>query len=186
MEFDGYLERMGTDTVGRYDVTPLLTAAMPPFARGTCGPSLFGDSETFAELRADLTAGVDFDDVTHVVGIDALGFVLGGAIAAERGVGFVPVRKGGKLPYADGQLYRREFTDYSDESKTLELHPDRLGAGDRVLVVDEWVETGAQMCAATELVEEAGASVLAVTSISVPENEGTAPLFERYEVHSIE
>lgn len=169
MEFDTYLERMGTDTVGRYDVTPL-----------------FADSETFADLRADLTAAIEFDDITHVVGIDALGFVLGGAIATEREVGFVPVRKGGKLPYPDAELLQREFTDYSDESKTLELHPDRLGEGDRVLVVDEWVETGAQMRATTALVEEAGANVAAVTAICVPENEGTAPLFDRYEVHSIE
>lgn len=169
MEFDAYLDRMGTDTVGRYDVTPL-----------------FADSETFAALRADLTAGVECEALTHVVGIDALGFVLGGAIAAEREVGLVPVRKGGKLPYPNEELLRRAFTDYSDEPKTLELHPDRLGEGDRVLVVDEWVETGAQMRATTELVEEAGASVAAVTAISVPENEGTAPLFERYTVHSIE
>lgn len=169
MEYDAYLERMGTDTVGRYDVTPL-----------------FEDRETFAELRADLTAGIGFEAITHVVGIDALGFVLGGAIATERDVGFVPVRKGGKLPYAEEDLRRREFTDYSDQSKTLELHPDRLGAGDRVLVVDEWVETGAQMRAATALVAEAGADVAAVASISVPKNDGTEPLFERYEVHSIE
>ena len=169
MQYDAYHERMGTDTVGRYDVTPL-----------------FEDPETFAELRVDLTAGVDFEAITHVVGIDALGFVLGGAVATEQAVGFVPVRKGGKLPYPDAELLRREFTDYSDESKALELHPDRLGEGDRVLVVDEWVETGAQMRAATALVEEAGASVAAVTAISIPENEGTAPLFERYDVHSIE
>lgn len=168
MDYDAYHDRMGTDTTGRYDVTPL-----------------FGDHETFAELRADLTADVDFGEVTHVVGIDALGFVLGGAIATEREVGFIPVRKGGKLPYPEADLLRREVTDYSGASKVLELHPDRLGESDSVLVVDEWVETGAQMRAATELVETAGATVAAVASICVPENEGTVSLFERYEVHAI-
>lgn len=168
MDYDAYHDRMGTDTVGRYDVTPL-----------------FADRETFAELRADLTADVAFEDVTHIVGIDALGFVLGGAIATERDVGFVPVRKGGKLPYPEAELLRRAVTDYSGTSKVLELHPDRLGEDDSVLVVDEWVETGAQMQAATGLVEAAGATVAAIAAIRVPENEGTAPLFERYEVHAI-
>jgi adenine phosphoribosyltransferase len=120
MKHDAYHARRGTDTVGRYDVA-----------------LLFGDRETFAELRANLVADAAFDDITHVVGIDALGFVLGGAVAAERDVGFVPVRKGGKLPYEVEELLRVEFTDDSETSKALELHPDRLGAGDRVLVVDE-------------------------------------------------
>ena len=166
MDHEAYLERMGTDTVGRYDATPL-----------------FADPEAFAELRADLLAGVP-DGTTTVAGIDALGFVLGGALAADLGVGFVAVRKGGKLPYPREELLRRELTDYSGERKALELHPDALDGTDRVLLVDEWVETGAQMRAAAELVEAAGASVAGIAAIRVPENEGTEPLFERYDVRS--
>ena len=167
MDYEDYLDRMGTDTVGRYDATPL-----------------FADPETFAELRADLLARVP-NTPTAVVGIDALGFVLGGALATELGVGFVAVRKGGKLPYPPEELLRRAFTDYSGEAKALELHPDALSPGDRVLLVDEWVETGAQMRAAATLVEAAGATVAGVLAIRVPENEGTESLFERYDVRSI-
>lgn len=129
MNYEAYLERMGTDTVGRYDVTPL-----------------FAEPETFAELRADLLAGgTGTPEPTTVAGIDAIGFVLGGALATELGVGFVPIRKGGKLPYPREVLLRRELADYSGEAKALELHPDALDEDDRVLLVDDWVETGAQM-----------------------------------------
>jgi adenine phosphoribosyltransferase len=152
---------------GRYDATPL-----------------FADPETFAELRADLLARVP-NTPTAVAGIDALGFVLGSALATELGVGFVAVRKGGKLPYPPEELLRRAFTDYSGEAKALELHPDALSPDDRVLLVDEWVETGAQMRAAAALVEAAGATVAGVLAIRVPESEGTEPLFERYDVRSI-
>lgn len=168
VNYEEYLELMGTETTGRYDVTPL-----------------FADPEIFATLRADLLAGVSGEE-TAVVGIDALGFVLGGALATDLGIGFAPIRKGGKLPYPDDELLSRAVTDYTDTSKVLELHPNSLGADDRVLIVDDWVETGAQMRAATDLVEAAGASVKTVTAICVPRNEGTNPLFEQYEVHSIE
>ena len=167
MEYDSYLTRMGTDTTGRYDVTPL-----------------FADAAVFSELRADLLAEVDVD-VTAVVGIDALGFVLGGALAADLDVGFVPVRKGGKLPYAENEVVRRSFTDYSDGEKTLELLPASLAADDHVLVVDDWIETGAQMRTATELVEATGASVAAITVINAHHDANTKGLFDRYDVHQL-
>jgi adenine phosphoribosyltransferase len=167
VNFEDYLDRMGTDTVGRYDVTPL-----------------FGDQDTFATLRADLLAGVEAEPTT-VVGVDALGFVLGGALATDLGVGFVPVRKGGKLPYPDDDLLRREVTDYSGRAKSLEVHPDALSGGDRALLVDDWIETGAQMLAAADLVEAAGASVAAVAVVGALRNDATNPLFERYDVHAL-
>ena len=168
VNYEEYFERMGTETTGRFDVTPL-----------------FADSETFEALRADLLAGVS-GEPTVVVGIDALGFVFGSALATDLGVGFAPVRKGGKLPYPDDELLAREVTDYTGSSKVLELRPDLLGGDDRVLIVDDWIETGAQMRAAVDLVEAAEATVETVAAICVPRNEGTEPLFEQYEVHSIE
>lgn len=167
MEYEAYFDRMGTDTTGRYDVTPL-----------------FADAGTFAELRADLLERVPGDPTT-VAGIDALGFVIGSALVTELETGFVAIRKGGKLPYPPDELLRREFTDYSEESKALELHPDAVGEDDRVLLVDEWVETGAQMRAAAGLVEAAGADVAGVLVIRAHRNEGTEPLFDRYDVRSL-
>lgn len=169
LDRDDYFDRMGTETTGRFDVTPL-----------------FGNPETFAGLRADLAAGIPEDvDPAAVVGPDALGFVLGSALAVDLGVGFVPVRKGGKLPYTDAELHRRTVTDYSGEEKTLELRRGALGDGDSVVLVDDWVETGAQMLATADLVEAAGASVAAVLAIGVDHTEETAPLYDRYPVHGV-
>lgn len=164
MEYDEYFELIGTDTTGRYDVTPLFT-----------------DPAVFEELRHDLVAGVS-GEPTLVCGIEALGFILGSGVAVDLGVGFVPVRKGGKLPYTDDKLLRREFTDYSGNSKALELRSDAVAETDRVLLIDDWIETGAQMQAASELVEQAGATVHAITVITAGQNDQTEFLFDEYDV----
>lgn len=168
MEYADYEEHVGTDTTGRYDVTPL-----------------FADPGLFSGLVADLLEPVDLDGVTHVAGIEALGFAVGGYAAARADLGFAPVRKGDKLPYPDDQLLRRTVTDYSGGEKTLELNPEVLGDGDRVLLVDDWVETGAQTQAAIDLVEATGARVEAVSVLFAHGTDATAPLFEDYDVHAI-
>lgn len=167
MEYDEYFQLIGTNTTGRYDVTPLFT-----------------DSAIFEELRHDLVGGVS-GAPTVVCGLEALGFILGSAVAVDLEIGFVPVRKGGKLPYTDDKLLRREFTDYSNTSKTLELRTDAVAQTDRVLLIDDWIETGAQMQAATELVEQAGATVHAITAITADRNDQTEFLFDAYDVYSL-
>lgn len=167
MEYQWYHDRMGTETTGRYDVTPLFT-----------------DPDTFEQLRADLLAEYDRTP-TCVAGIDALGFVLGSAMAVDLGVGFVPVRKGGKLPYPAERLHKQTLTDYTGESKTLELDSHALTDGDSVLLVDEWVETGAQIKAAVALIERAGGDVDGIVSLCVPEHDDTAVLFEHYDVYRL-
>lgn len=93
--------------------------------------------------------------ITMVAGIEARGFILGGAIAHGLGAGFVPVRKRGKLPAATiGQDYDLEYgTD------RVEIHTDALSAGDRVLVVDDLIATGGTALAAIVLVHAVGATV---------------------------
>lgn len=167
MDYDEYFELIGTETTGRYDVTPLFT-----------------DPAIFEELREDLVSGVS-GNPTLVCGIEALGFILGSAVATDLGVGFAPLRKGGKLPYPDEQLIRREFTDYTNTTKTLELRKDAVSETDRVLLIDDWIETGAQMEAATELVDQAGATVHAITVITAGRTDETEFLFEEYELHRL-
>jgi adenine phosphoribosyltransferase len=168
MEYAYYRERINEDAIGKYDVTPV-----------------FADGAALSNLVADLLAPVDVGECTHVAGIEALGFVLGGAAAAQSGLGFVPVRKTGNLPLPDNEIRRRTVTDYSGTEKTLELSTHLLGPGERVLLVDDWVETGAQMRAAASLVEDSGASVAAVSVLRAERNEESAALFDRYAVHSI-
>ena len=161
-----YLKLIDTDTLGpRCDVTPLLA-----------------NPEAFSALIADLTQPFDKLDFNYVAGIDALGFILGTAVAMQLKKGFVPIRKGGKLPVP---VQSRQFTDYTGYQKTLELRTDILEPGNRVLLVDEWVETGAQMTSAIALLEGQGAEVFGIATINIDQNPATQTLIEKYNCHTI-
>ena len=95
-------------------------------------------------------------DVTHVVGIEARGFILGGAIAANLGAGFVPARKPGKLPW---ERVAEEY-DLEYGKDALECHRDGLPAPARVLIVDDVLATGGTARAAGQLVRALGADVV--------------------------
>jgi len=143
-----YLDLIDRSTTGnRCDVTPL-----------------FADPVTFGEALDDLVGligGLTFD---VVVAVDALGFILGTGIALRTGKGLVAARKGGKLPAACDAV---SFVDYTGQTKTLELRPDALRQGARALIVDEWVETGAQVRAVLTLIERRGASVAGIAAINI-------------------
>lgn len=156
-----YLRLIDTHTPGpRCDVTPL-----------------FANPEVFAELVADLCRPFEAADIDYVAGIDALGFILGTAIAVRLHKGFIPLRKGGKLPVAVTSV---EFVDYSGQAKALELRRGSIPAGARVLLVDEWLETGAQVQAAVELIEGAGGVVAGIAAINMDDNPGVRELQARY------
>jgi adenine phosphoribosyltransferase len=161
-----YLRLIDTETGGpRYDVSPL-----------------FADPAAFDALLADLAAPFVSEPPQLVVGIDALGFVLGTGLALRFSCGFVPVRKGGKLP---GRADRRTCIDYSGHEKTLELRAGAIPPGARVLLVDEWIETGAQMAAAVELIEGQGGKIIGLAAIQIDDVERTRQFRARYRCHSV-
>jgi adenine phosphoribosyltransferase len=96
--------------------------------------------------------------VTHIVGVEARGFILGASLAAHMHLGFVPIRKSGKLPRA---TFRAEYElEYGADS--IEIHQDSLSKNDRVLIVDDVLATGGTACAAIELIQECGADVMGI------------------------
>jgi len=156
-----YLRLIDTQTPGpRCDVTPL-----------------FADPRAFAALVTDLCSPFQSTAIDYVAGIDALGFILGTAMALHLNKGFIPIRKGGKLPV---DVTAVEFVDYSGQPKTLELRQGSIQSGDRVLLVDEWIETGAQVGAAVDLIEGAGAVVAGIAAINMDDNPGVRRLREKY------
>jgi adenine phosphoribosyltransferase len=108
-----------------------------------------------------------------VAGIDARGFILGAVIAYELNVGFVPVRKKGKLPF---ETLAEDYTlEYGNA--TVEVHADACKPGDRLLLVDDLIATGGTMLAAAKLLQRLGASVVETAAIiDLPELGGSALL----------
>ncbi|MET0249844.1 MAG: adenine phosphoribosyltransferase [Sphingobium sp.] len=135
--------------------------------------TLLADGPGLAELLERMAAVGRPLDVDIVVGIEARGFILGAALALSLGVGFVPVRKAGKLPG------RTVGIDYALEYGTdrLEMHEGQVKAGARVLVVDDLIATGGTALAAAQLLREQGATVLmALFAIDLPTRGGMAAL----------
>ena len=131
------------------------------------------DPLLFHGIVSALAARVATLEITEVVGIEARGFILGGALAATLRRGFVPVRKPGKLPRkAHREAYGLEYGN-----DALELHVDALVRNARVLVVDDLLATGGTALAGAELLRRAGALVdRALFVIDLPELGGGAKL----------
>ena len=108
-----------------------------------------------------------------VAGLDARGFIIGSVLAYELGVGFVPIRKQGKLPFSTvAESYELEYG-----SATVELHTDAVKPGDRVLLIDDLIATGGTMLAGKRLLEKLGATVIEGAAIvDLPALGGSAKL----------
>ena len=136
---------------------------------------LLQDPEVFRRLIAAFVeryrSGTLRPDV--VAGLDARGFILGAVIAHELGLGFVPIRKKGKLPAATVQeTYALEYG-----SATVELHTDAVKAGDKVVLIDDLIATGGTMMAGRRLLEKLGAEVMEGAAIvDLPELGGSQKL----------
>ena len=117
---------------------------------------VLSDATLLGDVIASMAQPFAGHGVTHVVGIEARGFILGGAVATALGAGFVPLRKPGKLPW------ERVSEEYALEYGTdaLECHSDGLAPGRRVLVVDDVLATGGTAEAAARLARKLGSEVV--------------------------
>jgi adenine phosphoribosyltransferase len=119
--------------------------------------TLLGDTEAFRHAVNALTDPFRNSGITKVAGIEARGFILGGAIAHQLRAGFVPLRKRGKLP---GETYAVEYAlEYGVDA--MEMHRDALIEGERTMLIDDLIATGGTAIAAVELLRRAGAAVIA-------------------------
>ncbi|MEM1101835.1 MAG: adenine phosphoribosyltransferase [Pseudomonadota bacterium] len=135
--------------------------------------TLFADARGFRMAIDQLLHPYAGAEIDKVVGLEARGFILGGAIAHQLSVGFVPVRKKGKLPGATiEQSYTLEYGE-----AVMELHNDALEAGERVLLVDDLLATGGTAEAGIKLLERLGAQVIGCAFvIDLPELGGRKKL----------
>ena len=128
--------------------------------------SLFGDAQGFKALIAQLTAPYRGEPIDAIAGIEARGFIMGGAMADHLGCGFIPIRKKGKLPW---KVFSQEYSlEYGTD--TIEMHQDALDHGKRVLIVDDLIATGGTAGAAAKLIDRAGGHIVgACFIIDLPE-----------------
>jgi adenine phosphoribosyltransferase len=123
--------------------------------------TLLRDQRAFAIAIDSLSAPWHDSRVDKVAGIEARGFILGGAVAHHLKCGFIPIRKRGKLPHETVRVaYSLEYG--VDE---MEMHRDAIVSGERVLLLDDLIATGGTATAAAQLLQSAGAQVLAASFV---------------------
>ena len=123
--------------------------------------TLLGDARAFRRAVDELVHPFAGGRIDKVAGIEARGFILGGAVAHQLSAGFVPIRKKGKLPHETVRIaYSLEYG--VDE---MEIHTDAIGQGERVILVDDLIATGGTAVAATRLLRQIGADIVAACFI---------------------
>ena len=135
--------------------------------------TLLGDARAFRRAVDELVQPFAGMKIDKVAGIEARGFILGGAVAHQLSTGFVPLRKRGKLPHQTRAVeYALEYG-----SDVMEMHVDALVAGERVMLVDDLIATGGTALAAVQLLKDGGAEIVAAAFvIDRPELGGAARL----------
>ena len=135
--------------------------------------TLLGDARAFRTAVDELVQPFAGMKIDKVAGIEARGFILGGAVAHQLSAGFVPLRKKGKLPH---QTRAVEYAlEYGSDS--MEMHLDAVRVGEKVMLVDDLIATGGTALAAVQLLKDAGAEIMAAAFVvDLPELGGAKRL----------
>ena len=138
--------------------------------------TLLQDPKAFKEICQIFYNRYVNEKVDKIVGIDARGFLFGSVLAVELGIGFVPIRKKGKLPY---KTISESYTlEYGEE--TIEIHEDAIDRGDRIVIIDDLMATGGTIAASAALVEKLGGDILECAFvIELPDLKGREKMGDR-------
>jgi len=142
---------------------------------------VIGNAESLRRITAKLTEPFRDSNITAVAGMEARGFIFGALVARELEVGFIPLRKPGKLP-ADTHSVSYEL-EYGDAA--LEMHTDAVAKTDRVLLVDDLIATGGTAAASCELVRKTGAEIVGCAFVVELDFLYGRKLLDPYTIHSL-
>ena len=120
---------------------------------------LLKDPDALEDAIAQMAEPFWEEEITDVIGIEARGFIFGCALAIELGVGFIPIRKPGKLPY----ITTREEYELEYGSDAIELHSDALNENSKVVICDDLLATGGTAAASVKLVQSLGAKIVGIS-----------------------
>ena len=139
--------------------------------------SIYINGDAFHDLLDDLVVDLKHVKCDVVGGLDAMGFVLGSALATRLGVGFLPIRKAGKLCVDTDSA---TFSNYSGRTQDMEMRKPAFATGTKVLLVDQWIETGGTMDGAIRLVQQQGGKIAGLVAIAMEDNEKTASYRKKF------
>ncbi len=142
---------------------------------------LLADGEAFKFAVKELANHFKDKGIQKVAGVEARGFIIGAPVAAELGVGFVPIRKPGKLPF---ETVRKEYQlEYG--MSILEVHKDAVKKGEKILMIDDLLATGGTAKAASELIESLGGEIAGWGFVIVLKSLKGEEKLKNYEVFSL-
>lgn len=143
--------------------------------------TLIKDGKAFRFAVDEMAKQYKDKKIDAIIGAESRGFILGAAMAYKLGVGFIPVRKPGKLPYKTCQIsYDLEYG-----SSSLEMHVDAINKGDNILIVDDLVATGGTAKAMAQIIEKMGGIVVGFSFLVELSFLNPGKLLEGYELHSL-
>ena len=143
--------------------------------------TLLKDAAAFKESIDQFTAKYKDKAIDVVIGVESRGFIFGAVLAYKLNVGFIPVRKKGKLPYKTiGAAYTLEYGD-----NEVEMHEDAIEKGEKIIIVDDLIATGGTIAAAAKLVEKLGGEILELAFIiELPDLHGREKI-EGYKIFTL-
>ncbi|MBI4078904.1 MAG: adenine phosphoribosyltransferase [Candidatus Levybacteria bacterium] len=144
---------------------------------------LFANANAFAELVDKLSSFFQEQKVDKVACIEGRGFILGAAVAIKLGAGVIPIRKKGSL---QNDTHEETFRDYSGKEKTLEVHKDAILPNESIVIIDDWLETGASVEAAIKLIEQTKGKVVGVGVFMDDSTEQVKKELEKYKYKYVE
>jgi len=166
MDYEYYDNYINKETRVRRDITPI-----------------FEHPKVFSNLLEDLFEPFKDSDINKIIGLDALGFIIGSALSQKHQISFVPIRKGGKLP--SDEIIKSTFVDYTSTTKSFEINTNSINKKDRILIVDDCIETGAQMISAIKLIEKLEGTIVGISVICSYKNSKTRELFDKYNCNTL-
>lgn len=168
MDFEKYKKVISKNTTYKYDTS-----------------AIFNDFKLFQELINFFQKNLKNLDYDKIVALESSGFILGSALAIKEKKPFVAIRKKSKLPYKKSDLITSSFTDYSNTKKALELNKNSIKKQEKIVIVDDWIETGSQIKAAIKLVEKLQAKVVLILAIAAHKNDAIDKINSNYKIVSV-
>ena len=143
--------------------------------------TLIKDKSAFKQAVDEIVSDLKDKKIDYIVGPEARGFLMGSAVAYALGVGFVPVRKKGKLP---GEVIQKEY-DLEYGTDILEIHKDAIEKGSNVAIVDDLLATGGTVFAVSSLLEDIGAKVAAMEFLIELNFQNPREKLKKYHINSL-